>query len=161
MTTFSVITVLTFAELIVAAHDGRLLQAEPPLYEHPTLVAMFEQHNLCRAQNNLAKQPVSPYLTEMAQAHANWMANSGRFEHNYSHGYPEIIYWNAQNVESAFVGWMNSGPHRSIILNGCTHIGYGYAIGANGQTYWCGVFGNMGDEKPVRIKGTLVSAKKK
>ena len=158
MTTLGVITVMACAEFVVAAHEGKL--CEEPLHKHPTLVAMVEQSNSYRSQYGLPAQPVSPHLTELAQAHANWMANTGRFEHNYEHGYPEIIYWNAGSVESAFNGWVNSGPHRSIILNGSTHVGFGYAIGANGQTYWCGIFGNMPEEKPTAIKGMLVSSKK-
>jgi uncharacterized protein YkwD len=154
MTTWSVVTVLVCAQLVVAYNEGKLQINERPLHEHPTLVAMAERNNVCRTQSGLAAQRVSPYLTELAQAHANWMASTGRFQHNYDHPYPEIIYWNAADIESAFVGWMNSGPHRSIILSGSTHVGYGYAVSPSGQKYWCGVFGNMRDEKPAAKDGT-------
>ncbi len=160
MTTWGAMTVLVCAQIVVAVNEGRLPikelpLKELPLYEQPTLVAMVEQSNVCRSQYGLGKQRVSPSLTEMAQAHANWMANSERFQHNYDHPYPEIIYWNAGSVESAFVGWMNSGPHRGIILNGSTHVGYGYAVSSSGQTYWCGIFGSMRDETPKKGNGTL------
>jgi hypothetical protein len=102
MTTLGVITVLACAEFVVAVHEGKLCVKEPPVHQHPTLVAMVEQSNSYRSQHGLTAQPISPYLTELAQAHANWMANTGRFEHNYDHAYPEIIYWNAGSVESAF-----------------------------------------------------------
>jgi hypothetical protein len=161
MATWSVVSVLVCAEMVVAFNEGKLPIREPLLHEHPTLVALVEQNNVCRSQYGLSKHPVSPYLTELAQAHANWMASTGRFEHNYNHPYPEIIYWNAPSVESAINGWMNSGPHRAIMLGGSTHVGYGYAISASGQKYWCGVFGNMRDEKPAAISATLVSSKMK
>ena len=115
MVPWSVITVVVCAEIVIAVNDGKLPVCEPPLHKHPTLVSMLEQGNKWRSQYGLVKQPVSPYLTELAQSHANWMANTGRFQHNYDHPYPEIIYWNAQSVESAFDGWMQSPPHRAIL----------------------------------------------
>ena len=154
MSTWSVMSVIVCAQFVVAVNEGRLQIKEPPLHEHPTLVAMLEQNNTLRSQHGLSKHSVSPYLTELAQAHANWMANSGQFQHNNSHSFPEIIYWNAGSVESAFAAWMNSGPHRGIILSSSTHAGFGYAISPSGQTYWCGVFGNMRDEKPTKGNGT-------
>lgn len=155
MTTWSVVTVFVCAQLAVAYNEGSLpVKKERPLHEHPTLVAMVEQSNSHRAQYGMPQQQVSPYLTELAQAHANWMASTGRFEHNYNHPFPEIIYWSVPTIESAFVGWMNSGPHRGIILSGSTHVGYGYAVSANGTPYWCGVFGNMRDETSASGDGT-------
>ena len=159
MIPWSVITIVVCAEIVVAVDSGKLQIPEPSLCQHPTLVAMLEKSNNWRAQYGLQKQPVSPYLTELAQNHANWMANNGRFQHNYDHPYPEIIYWNARSVESAFDGWMQSPPHRAILLDGSTHVGYGYAIAPTGETYWCGIFGNMAEEKLPTIMGTLVSTK--
>lgn len=154
MTTWSAVTVMVCAQIAVAINTGKLPLKEPPLHENATLVAMVEQSNSHRSQYGLAPHRVSPYLTELAQAHANWMASTGRFQHNYNHNFPEIIYWSVADVPSAFAGWMNSGAHRSIILSGSTHVGYGYAVSANGTPYWCGVFGNMRDERPASGKGT-------
>lgn len=147
MTTWSVITVLTCAHLAVASSTGKLPEFKPPLHEHPTLVKMAARNNALRQQYGLRPQKVSPHLTLLAQRHAEWMAQSGNFAHNYSHGYPEIIYWGARNVDDAFAGWMNSGPHRGIIMSGNTHVGYGFAIGPNGATYWCGVFGSFAEQR--------------
>src|SRR5262245_59804805 len=116
MSTWSLVTVLACAHL---ASDAKL-EIKLPLHEHPTLVKMFERNNELRQQYGLPAQRVSPQLTLLAQKHAEWMASTGSFVHNYNHGYPEIIYWNARSIGDAFNGWMNSGPHRSIILNGTT-----------------------------------------
>jgi uncharacterized protein YkwD len=140
MSTWSVITVLACAQL---SGSEVSLPQKRALHEHPTLVRLVELNNQMRAQYGLAPQRVSPELTLLAQRHAEWMASTGSFVHNYSHGYPEIIYTGAPSVESAINGWMNSGPHRGIMLSGNTAVGYGYYISPGGQTYWCGVFGNF------------------
>lgn len=144
MTTWSVVTVVMCAHIAVAVQEGKI--KEPQLHEHPTLVAMVQQNNYWRNQSGLSSQRISPYLMQLAQAHANWMASTGRFEHNYNHPYPEIIYWNAADIQSAFSGWMNSGPHRAIMLSGNTHCGFGYAVAASGEQYWCGVYGSFQEE---------------
>ena len=154
MTTWSVVTVFVCTQLAVAYNEAKLPLKERPLHEHPTLVAMVEQNNACRVQYGLGAHRVSPYLTALAQSHANWMASTGRFEHNYNHSYPEIIFWSVPTIESAFAGWMNSGAHRGIILSGTTHVGYGYAVSANGTPYWCGIFGNMREETVASADGT-------
>jgi uncharacterized protein YkwD len=138
MSTWSLVTVLACAHLSVSMPDKRML-----LHEHPTLVRMVERNNELRQRHGLSPQRVSPRLTLIAQRHAEWMARTGNFSHNYNHPYPEIIYWNARSITDAFNGWMNSGPHRGIILSGTNSVGYGFAIADNGQTYWCGVFGSF------------------
>jgi uncharacterized protein YkwD len=147
METWSVLTLLTCAHMAIASFNAKLPELKRPLHEHPTLVSMAKRNNELRQQNGLAAQQVSPELTLLAQRHAEWMARTGSFEHNYSHGYPEIIYWNARSINDAFNGWMNSGPHRGIIMSGNVKVGYGFAISSSGQTYWCGVFGNVADRK--------------
>jgi uncharacterized protein YkwD len=143
MSTWSVISVLACAHLAVATPEGRLLDKKQLLHEHPTLVRMVERNNQLRIQNGLPAHQVSPHLTMLAQKHAEWMAQTGSFVHNYNHGYPEIIYWNARSISSAFSGWMNSSPHRGIILSRNACVGYGFAIGRNVLTYWCGLFVNF------------------
>ncbi|MGE3778043.1 MAG: CAP domain-containing protein [Pirellulaceae bacterium] len=154
MSTWSLVTVLACAHLAAIPQDGALATRQRLLHEHPTLVSMFEQSNALRRQYGLPDQRVSPYLTQIAQRHAEWMANTGSFAHNYQHPYPEIIYWNARSIPDAFQGWMNSGPHRSIILSGTQSVGYGYAVGPNGQTYWCGVFASIQEPATVGADGT-------
>jgi uncharacterized protein YkwD len=150
METWSVITVLACAHLAIASSTGKLPDFKRPLHEHPTLVKMADKNNDLRRRYGLAEQQVSPELTRLAQRHAEWMAQTGNFVHNYNHGYPEIIYWNARSIDDAFSGWMNSGPHRGIIMSGNAKVGYGFAISSSGQTYWCGVFGNVAD-KPTQL----------
>ena len=147
MTTWSVITILACANLAVASKTGKLPDIKLPLHEHPTLVKMVEVNNQLRQRNGLPPQKVSPELTLLAQRHAEWMASSGNFAHNYNHAYPEIIYWGAGTIDGAFSGWMNSGAHRGIIMSRNTAVGYGYSVSSNGTPYWCGVFGNVAEKK--------------
>jgi uncharacterized protein YkwD len=147
-------TVLACAHLAGTSKDQVLIEKKRLLHEHPTLVRMFDRNNELRQQYGLPAQRVSPHLTLLAQKHAEWMASTGSFVHNYGHPYPEIIYWNARSISDAFSGWMNSGPHRSIILSRTQCVGYGFAIGDNGQTYWCGVFGNLREAESNGQDGT-------
>jgi uncharacterized protein YkwD len=154
MSTWSIVSVLACAHLAASANLNNLPDKKQLLHEHPTLVKMVLRNNELRRQHGLSEHQVSPHLTLLAQKHAEWMAATGSFSHNYNHPYPEIIYWNARSITDAFHGWMNSGPHRGLILSGSTCVGYGFAIADNGQTYWCGVFGNVNDKVPVPVDGT-------
>ena len=147
METWSVISLLTCAHLAFTSFSAKLPEVKRPLHEHPTLVRMAEKNNELRQSYGLPAQQVSPELTLLAQRHAEWMAQTGSFVHNYEHGLPEIIYWNARSINDVFNGWMNSGPHRGIIMSGNAKVGYGFAISSSGQTYWCGVFGNVADRR--------------
>lgn len=154
MSTWSLVTVLTCAHLAGVSREGVYAEKKRLLHEHPTLVTMAERNNELRQRHGLPAQRVSPYLTLLAQRHAEWMASTGSFVHNFQHPYPEIIYWNARSIEDAFNGWMNSGPHRAIIMSGTQSVGFGYAVSDSGQTYWCGVFASIREPAATPGEGT-------
>jgi uncharacterized protein YkwD len=143
MSTWSLVTVLACAHLAGIPHDGLITERKPQLHEHPTLVAMADYNNVLRQQYGLAAHRVSPYLTRLAQRHAEWMASTRNFAHNYQHPFPEVIYWNAASIHDAFHGWLNSGAHRAIMMSNTRSAGFGYAVSDSGQTYWCGIYANV------------------
>src|SRR5262245_7662312 len=102
MTTWSVITVLACANFAVASRTSNLPEIKRALHEHPTLVKMVDVNNDLRQRSGLPAHKVSPQLTLLAQRHAEWMAQTGNFAHNYNHGYPEIIYYGAGSINDAF-----------------------------------------------------------
>jgi len=110
------------------------------LHEHPTLVAMRDENNRLRAEVGLPPHKITLRLTKLAQAHAEYMASTYNFAHNYTHGLPEIIQMGNDNVYDAFQGWKSSPPHYAAILGGYTECGYGVARAENGTLFWCGVF---------------------
>ncbi|RCS54381.1 CAP domain-containing protein [Bremerella cremea] len=126
------------------------------LHKHPTLVKMWKHSNEIRARYQLHAQRISPELTKAAQDHAWYMARTGQFSHSVNggfvararrHAYPgspygEIILYGANGISDTFNGWLNSPGHRAILLSGAREVGYGYAVGRDGRTYWVGVFGN-------------------
>ena len=135
--------------------------APQPLHRHPTLLGMLRRNNSIRRGVGLWPHRMNPALTKAAQDHANYMARSGDFQH-YSNAGPqgrasrygfrggvrENIAWNYQGIDGAFGAWTTSSGHYASLVSSTTDAGFGYAVGANGSTYWVGVYGNPaeGDE---------------
>lgn len=134
---------------------------QQPLHRHPTLLGMLRRNNDIRRRVGLWPHRMNPALTKAAQDHANYMARSGDFQH-YSNGGPqgrasrygfrggvrENIAWNYQGIDGAFGAWTTSSGHYASLVSSTTDAGFGYAVGANGSTYWVGVYANpaQGDE---------------
>jgi uncharacterized protein YkwD len=99
-----------------------------------------------------------PGLMQAAQVQAQYMAEHVKTTHEGSNGttpaqrvkqqgynYVQV----AENIASGpetptavLQGWMHSPPHRQNILGAFSDIGAARATGADGQPYWCVVFGS-------------------
>lgn len=95
-------------------------------------------------------------LTTAALNHALDMVTHGYFDHrNFSQRQPdryrsagEVIHWQTWRPEShntAVEGWMDSPPHRRILMDGkYTHLGLGrYYHRPAGRIYWVGIVGRL------------------
>ena len=109
--------------------------------------------NQIRQANGMG--PLSPdaRVTAAAQAHSADMAARNTMSHTGANGsnaggrlsaagvawrtYGEVVAAGQTSAQAAVNGWMNSPPHRQVILHpGLTHAGVGYAVSAAGRTYW-------------------------
>jgi uncharacterized protein YkwD len=78
-------------------------------------------------------------LSAGAQAHAEWMARTRRFEHE--PGYAEIIARGADTADHAVFLWEHSPPHRGIMLGpDYRRVGVGMARAEDGEAFWCARF---------------------
>jgi uncharacterized protein YkwD len=122
---------------------------------------MFASHNQHRGANGLAGLQIDSTLVAVARQRAQDMASKNYFAHTsptgetafsimdgYSYVYAiagENIarnnYPQAQSVQVAMDGFMNSAGHRANILEGqFTRVGIGVAIDGNGMIYYAVVF---------------------
>lgn len=118
---------------------------------------IIELTNTERAAQNLSPLVENSALTAAAQAHADFMASSGCFDHVcpdeppvdsrlLQSGY--LWSWWAENIafgyptpEQVVTGWMNSPGHRANILNAhLREIGVGVILNAK-RPYWVQDFG--------------------
>lgn len=120
--------------------------------ESPAIVEMHVHANTIRARSGLAGLLLDRDLTRLAQSHANWMASV----HSMQHGaHDHIIAMSSNgNVDEAFRLWLGSPPHRSFVLGGASHAGWGVARASNGYTYWAGIFRHRG---VVTVQSGVVS----
>ncbi len=115
---------------------------------------MLQENNRLRASVGLPAQKMSPELTNAAQDHANFMAETGSFSHHsnggpvgrgarygYNGSLSENIAMGQPTIESAFSSWRNSGGHWRNITSNSTVAGFGFAISADGSCYWVGMYG--------------------
>jgi len=85
--------------------------------------SVYEQINELRAEHGLSALVWDNQLAVQAQAHSEWMKESGSFNHS-SHSVYECINMGGSSVES----WMNSPPHLAILLSpNITRCGVGIA----------------------------------
>jgi uncharacterized protein YkwD len=143
----------TLAQFLLPAPATALL-----IQDEPTL-AVVALTNDARQGAGAAPLTVHPALTEAAQFHAQWMTDTGCFEHRCD-GEPDLrarieaagyMRWSAiaENIaygqptpEVAVTGWLNSPGHRRNMLNTrFTEIGVGLTYDGNGRPYWVQVFG--------------------
>jgi len=123
-------------------------------------VELLNATNVQRVRNGLPALGVHSTLQAAAQKHADWMAANRRMSHTGSGGssyvqriyaagpYPassgtaENIAWGATTAQSCINMWMSSPGHRaSLLRQGYQSAGCGAAQAANGDWYWCGLYG--------------------
>ena len=88
-------------------------------------------------------------LQEVAQDHAEWMAENRSLQHADLGG--TDFDWRGENIgrgypteKSAFIGWWNSKGHKANIMNKhFTHIGFGCAKDKFGGRWWSVEFGGF------------------
>lgn len=130
--------------------------APPKPAPTPLSAAVIELVNAERSARRLAPMVWDQRLELAAQRHSDDQAAMGRLSHTGSDGSSLAVRlarvgfsWRAaaENVasgqtspESVLAAWMNSPGHRANILSGNTRIGVGFAVGADGRTYWTQVF---------------------
>lgn len=108
------------------------------LTEHPVIQEMWKQCNAERARYGLPPLKLSPSLCLDAQRHAQWMADTGWYQHS-ALPWAEIIHHGPQTVTDCINGWIYSPPHHGIMLGGFRECGFGY-MQRDGFTYWVGMF---------------------
>jgi uncharacterized protein YkwD len=122
---------------------------------------MFQRHNQERANAGLAPLQLDATLESVARTRAEDMAAKNYFAHTSPSGQTAFIildqlgykyvmageniarnnYPDAQSVEVAMTGFMNSAGHRANILEPrFTKVGIGTAVGADGMKYFAVVF---------------------
>ena len=106
--------------------------------KHPTVTQLVALTNGHRARYGLHAVRINPQMCAAAQNHANWMANTGYFQHS-GLPYMEIIFHGPRSPQDAINGWIASPAHHGIMISGATEVGFGYQ-NRNGQPYWVGVF---------------------
>jgi uncharacterized protein YkwD len=127
---------------------------------HPMEAAMFESHNVQRANNGVAPLALDAELVQIARQRSQTMADTNCFSHTacgptafdllgqigyfYQIAGENIArnnYPDSQTVQVAMNGFMNSPGHRANILEErYTKVGIGVAFGADGMKYFTVVF---------------------
>lgn len=137
------------AVLVAAIAAAASAQAkEFPLHRAESNV--IKRTNAERARYGLAPLKASKRLVQQARRHAQWMANSGNFQHG-SDGVAENIAWGQSDSSEALGDWMNSSGHRANILGGYSHMGAAWARGSDGRLYWVQQF-SSGEKDEVEIE---------
>lgn len=133
------------------------LSCQLPFAHQESDHAAFEAETLKlinEARAKVGAPPIqsTPSLEQLARFHSSDMANSNKFSHDGSGGENfgtridwgcdpysragEIIGWNYQTPRDVVNGWLNSPPHKQIMLDAkFTHAGAGFASNENGL-YW-------------------------
>lgn len=107
------------------------------LVSHPTIQELVTRTNAHRAQMGRGPVRLNADMALAAQRHAQWMADTGAYQHS-GLPYMEVIFSGPRSAADSVQGWIASPAHHSILLSG-SEVGFGYMI-RNGQTYWVGVF---------------------
>lgn len=124
----------------VKAQPGSEVRPEEHTWitDHPVIQKLLHLTNQHRARYQLPPVKLDPYLCLKAQAHAEWMAKTGYYQHS-SMPWPEIIFYGPGSAENAVNGWIRSPAHNGIMLKRGNHVGFGYML-INGRDYWVGIF---------------------
>ncbi len=129
-----------------------ILRSWPPFEEQ-----LINLINAERSSRGLATLSRSDLLMQVAEAHSQDMVDRNFFDHTNPDGlgpgerltnagynwitWGETIGGGYTTPEAMFNGWMNSDPHRAILLStNYTEIGIGYVAGGTYGHYWTAVF---------------------
>jgi uncharacterized protein YkwD len=119
---------------------------------------MLKENNKIRNELMLNEHKISPTLTKAAQDHAQYMAETGDFEHvsknNGSpgiraarYGYSGTVRENLgrayKSVDVVFLEWTKSESHMKSITGDFTEVGFGYAVSKDGVGYWVALYGKQ------------------
>lgn len=133
-----------------AADEVSVVQGaiESPQSATSIAVAMLNVHNRMRAEFGRSPQALSAELTKLAQQHAQQMAATGALYHMAPERLVvrENIAMGQENVESVFAIWRSKATQFRNLMGGEQSVGFGYAVGVNGEPYWVAVFGTQVDE---------------
>lgn len=97
---------------------------------------LYRAHSAARAERGLVGSRLVSEISHDAQKHADWMASTGQFVHS-EMNYWEVIQMGPKTPETAIAGWLESQPHREILMSGA-EIGFGFAE-VDGVSYWVGL----------------------
>ena len=97
---------------------------------------LHSAHSTARAERGLVGSQLVSEISRDAQKHADWMASTGQFVHS-EMNYWEVIQMGSMTPEKAIEGWLESQPHREILMSG-VEIGFGHAE-VDGVAYWVGL----------------------
>ena len=149
-----------------ATISGVVLLGCSPTVEHPPVVVLPQptltiQEAVIVLHNEHRDTPLEfdAQLTDAAQSHAEWMAESRRMSHRGKGGsspgkrisasgyswttYGENVADEQQTPDAVMSVWLNSPVHRrNIKSSSYSDIGVGISKDDNGQTYWCVTFGS-------------------
>ncbi len=100
------------------------------------ITQLHKVHSSARGERGLVGSRLVPEISRDAQKHADWMASTGKFVHS-EMNYWEVIQTGPKTSQKAIEGWLESQPHREILMSGA-EIGFGFAE-ADGVTYWVGL----------------------
>ena len=129
---------------------GALVLTAPAAQSAPPGDAMIRSINSVRAAHGLRPVRADPALTRGAMSHSHSMLAHGYFAHARRlhaatfRSIGEIIEWHTggARVRVATQMWLNSPPHRALMLAaGFRYAGAGWATGAR-RTFWTVRFGS-------------------
>ena len=155
-----ILVIVAVATLLL--HSATARGAEPPLVQHPTIVAMFAKSNACRAQAGIPASRLDPKLCQEAQGYAWYLAQHHAQGHFADGGTPwsraaavgyqyaalgEVMAGDFETVDAAFYAWSQSPGHWADIMNPrYTDCGFGVGIDNRGRHYWIGVYATPGGQ---------------
>lgn len=102
---------------------------------------VFEKINEVRVENNREPLEWSQHLTQKAQEHSLWMADTGKFMHS-TYNYCENIWWgigiSVPRLPARIIkSWMGSSGHRANLLEvEISKCGIGIAYDANTRGHY-------------------------
>ena len=120
---------------------GSVVQAEAPPHlpkwkpkpVDPVVEKLLKLQNAERARYGIGPVKMNRKMNLQAQKHAEWMADTGWYQHS-NLPWMEIIYYGPQTAEDAINGWIYSSAHHGIMLSG-NEAGFGYVRDKRGA-YW-------------------------
>jgi len=128
---------------------------------------MLQRNNELRGTVGLGDHKINQRLCQAAQDHAEYMAQTGDFDHwgndgpqgranryEYDGSVRENIAMGYTEVSYAFQGWRGSSSHWTSIISDTSEAGFGYAVSEGGTPYWVGVYGYPA---PELEEGTAVA----